>query len=148
MKFETFIHKIVKNHQQIFCKDRCTQGCTWGVNVRAPVLSRRNARAHVYASCAPVFAQIFTKTLLMILYYLMNISLKFHRDQNFCCGDVSKTILTFKTHQFSMYFPCFLQLCTSKVFKDGYFLDNYGIFWKLDIKMSQSNAQKDTCPRL
>ena len=43
----------------------------------------------------------------MILYYLMNISLKFHKDLSFRCGDICKTILTVKNHQFSMYFAYF-----------------------------------------
>ena len=38
----------------------------------------------------------------------------------------------------------FSQFCTSEVFKDGSFLIDYGILWRLDIKMSQ----KDTYPRL
>ena len=74
MKFETFIHKIVKNHQQIFRKDPCTHALTRGVNVRTRILSRKNAREHVYASCARVYVLIFT-----ILYYLMNTSLKFQK---------------------------------------------------------------------
>ena len=49
MKFETYINKIVKKYQMIFRKDPCKDACTRGVNVRAHVLSRRNARAHVYA---------------------------------------------------------------------------------------------------
>ena len=40
MKFETYIHKIVKNHQKSFRKDMCKHWRTWGVNVRALVLSR------------------------------------------------------------------------------------------------------------
>ena len=107
MKFETYVHKIVKNYQKIFRKDPCTHARTRGVNVRARVLSRPNARAHVYASCAPVCAQIFTQTPLMIFHYLMNISLKFHRDLSFRCGNICKTILTFKNHQFSMCFAYF-----------------------------------------
>ena len=107
MKFETYIHKIVKNYQQIFHKDPCTHACTGVVNVRARVSSRQNVRTHVYASCAHVCARIFTENYLVILYYLMNISLKFHKDLSFRCGDICKTILTFKNHQFSMYFPYF-----------------------------------------
>ena len=107
MKFETYIYKIVKNHQMIFRKDPCKHARTWFVNVRALVLPRRNARAHVYTSCARVCAQIFTKIFLIILYYLMNVSLKFHKDRSFRCGDICKTILTFKNHQFSMYFAYF-----------------------------------------
>ena len=75
MKFETYICKIVKNHQMIFRKDPCIHKPSRGVNVRARVFSRQNARAHVYASCAHMCAQIFMKNLLMILYYLINKSL-------------------------------------------------------------------------
>ena len=107
VKFQTYIHKIVKNQQQIFRKDPCTNARTRGVNVRAHVFSRQNARAHVYASCARVCARIFTKNLVIILYYLMNKSLKFHKDRSFRCGDICKTILTFRDHQFSMYFAYF-----------------------------------------
>ena len=107
MKFETYIHKIVKNHQMIFCKDPCTDARTRGVSVCACFSSRQNARAHVYVSCSRVSARIFTKNYLRILYYLMKISLKFHKNLSFRCGDISKTILTFKNHQFSMYFAYF-----------------------------------------
>ena len=75
----------------IFRKDPCTDVRTQGVSVS----SRQNARAHVYASCARMCAQIFTKNLLMILYYLVNRSLEFHKDRSFRCGDIRKTILTF-----------------------------------------------------
>ena len=50
--------------------------------------SQKRARARFVA-------RIFMKNLLMIFYYLMNRSLKFHKDQSFCCGDICKTILTF-----------------------------------------------------
>ena len=95
MKFETTIHKIVKNHQQIFRKDPCTHGRTRGVNVRARISSRKNERAHVYAFCARVYARIFTRNDWIILHYLMNKSLKFQKDRSFCCGDIRKRILTF-----------------------------------------------------
>ena len=107
MKFETSFHKIVKNYQKMFHNDPYTYLRTGGVNVRVHVLSRRNARAHIYASCARVFAGIFTKNLLIILYYLMNRSLKFHKDRSFRCGDICKTVLPFKNHQFLMYFAYF-----------------------------------------
>ena len=107
MKFETYLHKIVKNPQIIFRKDPCRHARTRYVNVRARVLSRRKTRADTYASCARICARIFTKNHLMILYYLMKISLKFHNDLSFRCGDICKTILTFKNYQFSMYFIYF-----------------------------------------
>ena len=107
MKFDNYIYKIVKNYQMIFHKDPCVHAHTRSVNLRARVLSRRNERAHVYASCARMCARIFMKNHLMILYYLMTISLKFHKDLSFRCRDICKTILTFKNHQFSMYFAYF-----------------------------------------
>ena len=107
MKFETYIHKIVENYQMIFGKDPCTHARTRGVNVHTRVSSRQNVRAHVCASCARVCAGIFTKNHLIILYYLLNIYLKFHEDLSFHSGDICKTIMTFKNHQFSMYFAYF-----------------------------------------
>ena len=49
-----------------------------------------NAHMRKIAWCARVYARIFTKLLLVVLYYLMNISFKFHKDQSFCCGDIAK----------------------------------------------------------
>ena len=95
MKLKTFIHEIVKNCQINFRKDPCIYTRTRGVNVRARVLSRRNARAHVYASCARVCARIFPKIFVVVLYYLMNLRFKFHKDRSFRCRDICKTILTF-----------------------------------------------------
>ena len=104
MKFGTYIHKIVKNHQKDFRKNLCKHRRTWGVNVHARFSSRWNVRMHVYASCPRVCARIFTKNHLTNLHYLMNISLKFHKDLSFCFGDICKTILPFENHQFTMYF--------------------------------------------
>ena len=121
MKFQTYIYKKVKNYLQIFRKDLCTHAHTRGVNVRARVLSRRNACAHIFSLCARVSSRIFTKNQQIILYYLMNISLKFHKDPSFRCGDICKTVLTFKSHQFSMYFPYFHSYTPQKSSK----MDNY-----------------------
>ena len=106
-KFETCIYKIVSNDHMIFHKDPCTDARTRGVSVCMRVSSRQNARSYVYVSCSRISARIFTKNNLMILYYLMNISLKFHKDLSIRCGDICKTILTVKNHQFSMYFAYF-----------------------------------------
>ena len=89
--------------------------------MRARVLPRRSVRSHVYASCALIFAQIFTKNLVVILYYLMTISLKFHKDRSFRYGDICKTILSFKNHQFSMYFAYFHSFALPKSSK----MDNF-----------------------
>ena len=79
----------------IFRKDPCIHTRTRRVNVRARVLSRRNVHAHVYALCVPMCARIFMKNYLIILSYLMNKSIKFHKDRRFRCWDICKTILTF-----------------------------------------------------
>ena len=57
--------------------------------------ARRNVRAHVFTSCARMCARIFTKSSLLFLDYAMNLSLKFHKDQSFACGDIYKTKLMF-----------------------------------------------------
>ena len=94
MKFEIYLHKVVKNHQIICRKDPCKDARTRGVSVCARVSSRRNAHAHVYVSCPRVCARIFTKNYLMILYNLMKISLKFHKDRSFRCGDIGKQFIS------------------------------------------------------
>ena len=121
MKFETYIHKILKNYLLIFRKDPCTHARTRDKNMRARVSYRQNASAHIYASCVCVCAQIFTKNQQIILYFLMNIGLKFHKDPCFCCGDICKMVRTFKSHQFSMYFPYFHSYTPQKSSK----MDNY-----------------------
>ena len=126
MKFETYIHKIVKNHQMIFRIDPCTHARTRDVNVCARVLSRWNARAQTYASCAHIYARFFTKNHMMIPYYLMNTCLKFHKDPCFRCGDICITILTFKNHQFSMFFAYFHIFAPPKSSQ----MDNYWIIVK------------------
>ena len=149
MKFKTSIHKIVKNHQQIFHKDLCTHVRTRGVNMCTRVLSRKNARAHVYTSCAPVFARIFTKNHLMILYYLMNISFKFHKDRSFHCGDIRKTILTFKNHKFSMYFAYFHKYVKLQKLRTQQWAKNAVIKFETYIQKIVKNHQmifhKDPC---
>ena len=46
------------------------------------------SRARVYAPSARILARIFMKILLVLDYYLMNISFKFHKDPNFRWGDI------------------------------------------------------------
>ena len=38
--------------------------------------------------CARIFALIFMKILLVVNYYIMSLSLKFHKDMNFRKGDI------------------------------------------------------------
>ena len=115
MKFESYIHKIVKNCLLIFCKDPCTHGRTRGKNMRAHVSSRQNARVHIYASSVRVCARIVTIILLIIFYYLMNISLKFYKDPSFRLQNGTDFQ---KSSNFNVFF-IFLQLHPSEVFKDG-----------------------------
>ena len=121
MKFETYNHKIVKDYLTFFYKDPCTHARTRCKNMRARVLSRQNAREHVYTTCVRVCARIFMKNQQIILYYLMIISLKFHKDLSLRCGDICKTVLTLKSHQFSMYFPYFHSYTPKKSSK----MENY-----------------------
>ena len=121
MKFDIYICMTIKIYHKIFCKDQCTHTRTRDVNVRARVSSRQNACARVYASCARLGARIFTKIHMINLNCLMNISIKFHKDRSFRCGDICKMILTFKNHRFSMYFAYFHSFSPSKSSK----IDNY-----------------------
>ena len=114
MKFHTYIHKIVKINQKIFRKDPCTNAHTRGLNVRARVLSQRNERVHVYASCGHVCGRIFTKNLLILLYFPININLKFHKNRSFRCGDICKTIMNKKISSIFNVFWIFTQFCSPK----------------------------------
>ena len=100
MKFETYIQKVVKNHQMILHKDPCTDARTQGVSVCARVSSRQNTRPYVYVSCTDLYEKLFDDSLLPY-------EDKSHKDLSFRCGDICKTILTFRNHQFSMYFAYF-----------------------------------------
>ena len=99
MKFKAYLYKIVKNHQIIFRKDPCTDARTRGVNARRCEEERTESE---WADA-----------------WLLNF--KFHKDPSFSCGDICKTILTFKNHQFSMYFPYFHCYAPQKSSK----MDNY-----------------------
>ena len=48
-------------------------------------------------------------------------SLKLHKDPSFRCGDICKTVLIFKSHQFSIYFPYSYSYTPQKSSK----MDNY-----------------------
>ena len=56
-----------------------------------------------------------TKNLLIILYYLINRSLKFYKDLSFGYGDICKTILTLKKKWIFNVFCIFPHFCSSKV---------------------------------
>ena len=63
-----------------------------GINLRPKPL-HFVTHAWIFASYAPLHAQIFT-----IQYYLMSLSLQFHKDLSFCCVDIYKIILMFCNH--------------------------------------------------
>ena len=50
-------------------------------------------RTHIFATYAQVFTQNFTKILLIVHYYVMTLSLKFHKDPGFCWGVMHKIML-------------------------------------------------------
>ena len=62
----------------------------------------------------------------------MNINLKFYKDQSHFCGDICKTILSFKNHQFSIYFAYFASFVLPKSSKIDNFLRLMEFFenWK------------------
>ena len=62
---------------------------------RAHTRKRANQNVHtkIYASCTHVFTWNFTKLVLVVHCYVMTLSLKFHKDLSFCCGDMRKITL-------------------------------------------------------
>ena len=52
-----------------------------------------NVCTHIYALCTHAFTQNFTKIVLIVHYYDMTLSLKFHKDPSFCCGGICKISL-------------------------------------------------------
>ena len=62
---------------------------------RKPVRARFVARARESASCTGVCARIFMKLIVVVHWYLMSLSIKFHADPSFGCRDICKTIMTF-----------------------------------------------------
>ena len=53
----------------------------------------QNVRTHIYASYAHVSTKNFMKIGLIVHYYVMTLSLKFHKDPSFCWGDMRKMML-------------------------------------------------------
>ena len=52
--------------------------------MRAHQHACQSVGTHIYAFYAHVFTQNFTKNLLKAHYYVMTLSLKFHKDPSFC----------------------------------------------------------------
>ena len=83
--------------------------------------------AHVFASCARVRAQIFTKIFVWVFYYHISLSFKFHTDPSFCCGDIFLTQGTLK-YQFIKVIGCWKNNANFCFFDSGYtnFLIKFG----------------------
>ena len=62
---------------------------------RKPVRARFVAHARENASCTCACAPIFMKLIVVVHWYLMSLSIKFHADPSFGCRDICKTIMTF-----------------------------------------------------
>ena len=61
IKFETYIYKIVKIYQKIFCKDSCTYTNTRGLNVRARFFAMKRACAYFCLMCGHMHTDLFEK---------------------------------------------------------------------------------------
>ena len=83
------------------------------------------------------------KIFMVVKYYLVSLSFKFHEDP---LRRYLQNNIDFPNTLIFNVFSIFLQFHTSKVFQGGKLLNGHGIFWKLDIKMSQYNDEKDICP--
>ena len=65
-----------------------------------------DACAHVL-TCARMFLlcargyEIFTKKHLVVKYFVISLSLKFHKDPSFSCGDICKIIIIVWVHSFT-----------------------------------------------
>ena len=62
LKFETYIHKVVKNHQMIFHKDPCTDGRTQGVCVCARFIATKRAHVRLRLVCAQMCTDLYEKS--------------------------------------------------------------------------------------
>ena len=64
------------------------------LNMHARVINARSkfwyTFMHVFASCVQVCAHIFTKFFLLVHYFVMSLSFKFHKDLIFHWGDICK----------------------------------------------------------
>ena len=82
MKFETYVYKIVIDHQPNFYKDPCK-------DASAPVLNARTRdEMCTHAFATRVHASLHG-SLLVVSYYLMSLSFKFHKDPIFLWGEIA-----------------------------------------------------------
>ena len=65
---------------------------------RKHVRMQKNVRTRVFDLFAPMGAPSFMIFFVVVNSYHINLSLKFHKDQSFGNGDISKIKLTFCNH--------------------------------------------------
>ena len=133
MKFDTWAHKIVKNHQQKFRKDPCTYTRTQRINVRAlrnmrarnetcvRATKRTRATKHAPTRLQFVCTWIFTKKISVNLHHLMNLTFIFIKIGALVAEILAKQYRRLLNPQFSMYLAYFHENYLKKPVKN----DNY-----------------------
>ena len=53
----------------------------------------QTVQTHIFVLCAYVFTSNYMKIVLIVQNYVMTSSFIFHKDLNFCCGDICKLTL-------------------------------------------------------
>ena len=91
MEFETQASKIEMDYQNNFRKDPCTKVRTRGVNMHA----YNEMCVRMFTPRVLVCGTDLHKICMVLLSYLMNITIKFHKDRSICCRDICKMIPTF-----------------------------------------------------
>ena len=99
MKIALIVHYFVMTLSLKFLKDPTF---CWGdmrkmmLNMHARVIYAcskfRYTCMHAFASCARWCAQIFTKKILLVHYFVENLSFKYHKDLIFRWGDIFKNL--------------------------------------------------------
>ena len=92
------IRKLMTYYQKTFCKDPCKNMRGQCINVCAQISAHTRAHvyAYIFALCVRVRGRILTKIILVVPYFVMNLSLKFHEDPSIRCGDIYKIVRTSK----------------------------------------------------
>ena len=114
MKFETYAYNRVMDHQNLFCKDLCTNTRAWTKNVRVRINVHVKMCAHIFMPRMHMFLQKnFMKIVLLVHYYVTTLSLKFHKDPSFCYGDMCKIMLNMHARVIYMHLRSFdIHACT------------------------------------
>ena len=120
-------------NNKIFGLDLCMHTYAWGINTHAHFLWHMCAFTPYVHVCtkqsSPKILREFTSIISTKFLYFIKI-------QSFFVEIFAKWYWLPKIININV-FCILLQFFTSKGYKDGKFLNNHGIFWILDIKMSQ-----------